>query len=81
LIVSVTKKDGTSKAGKAYTKYTVTDSRRKEYATFSDTLAKQAIRCREQRIPVVLDFDVKDPKFAPDLTKITEQPREPGQEG
>jgi hypothetical protein len=82
LVGKVEEKKGTGKGGKAYTKYTATDSRGVKYSTFSDSLAKLAAQCIQARTPVQLTYqegeygnDLKEIKvWEPPVTK-TEEPK------
>lgn len=74
---------GTSKKGKAYKKFVITDSAGKQYSTFTESLAKQAEQCRDQQSSVEMVFeatqygnDLKEIRVlaAPPATTTTTQP-------
>jgi phage recombination protein Bet len=80
LVVDVTSKPGTSRAGKAYVKFTVTDSNGMKYSTFSESLAKRAIELRDAKTPVTFVYEAG--QYGNDLNEIAiAGQREPGQEG
>jgi hypothetical protein len=67
-IVKVEEKSGTSKAGKAYVKRTITDSAGKKYGTFNDAIGQLALKCRDARTPVQLTYE--SGQYGHDLTEI-----------
>ena len=83
-VTDVRKKEGKTKQGKEFTKYTVKTDDNNEYGTFSETVAKLAKEAKEGAIPVVITY--KPSQFGNDIEtlKLKEEPtqeRLPGQEG
>ena len=83
-VTDVRKKEGKTKQGKEFTKYTVKADDNNEYGTFSETIAKLAKEAKEGAIPVVITY--KSSQFGNDIEtlKLKEEPtqeRLPGQEG
>lgn len=83
-IVKVEPKSGTSKAGKAYTKFLITDSAGKTYTTFKADIAKLATECRDAQTQVEIAYE--SGAYGNDLTELRAVPmagaeREPGEEG
>ncbi len=83
-VTDVRKKEGKSKSGKDFTKYTIKGDDGNDYGTFSETIAKMAKEGKEGAIPVVITY--KPSQFGNDIEtlKLKEEPtqeRLPGQEG
>lgn len=83
-VTDVRKKEGKTKQGKEFTKYTVKTDDNNEYGTFSETVAKLAKEAKEGAIPVVITY--KATQYGNDIEslKLKEEPsqeRLPGQEG
>jgi len=83
-VTDVRKKDGKSKNGKDFTKYTIKCDDGSDYGTFSEAIAKEANSAKNGAIPVVITY--KASKFGNDIEalRLKEEPsqeRLPGQDG
>lgn len=84
-IVKVEPKSGTSKAGKAYTKWLITDSAGKTYTTFKTDIAKAAADFRDAKTSVEIAYESN--QYGNDLTELRAvrvegaAERQPGEDG